>query len=185
MSETGEQIKKIRKQRGLSADQLAEKIGVSRSTMFRYENGDVDKASGKILMNIANALQIEPSVLMGWTDEPDNIMPFMKPNVQEREFITTITKNAEKLNADGKKMLYDYSNVLIGVNSSDRCTLIDGYCPIAELCRHQYTLATAILPDGRAEVASFSSNVSNANLIFSASSSVNPVLSASCGKIEP
>lgn len=37
MSKTGEQIKKRRKQLGMSADELAEKLGVSRSTIFRYE----------------------------------------------------------------------------------------------------------------------------------------------------
>ena len=43
MSKTGEQIKKRRKQLGMSADELAEKLGVSRSTIFRYEKGDIDK----------------------------------------------------------------------------------------------------------------------------------------------
>ena len=42
MSKTGEQIKKRRKQLGMSADELAEKLGVSRSTIFRYEKGDID-----------------------------------------------------------------------------------------------------------------------------------------------
>lgn len=37
MSKTGEQIKKRKKQLGMSADELAEKLGVSRSTIFRYE----------------------------------------------------------------------------------------------------------------------------------------------------
>lgn len=43
MSETGEQMKKRRKQLNMSADELAEKLGVSRSTIFRYEKGDIDK----------------------------------------------------------------------------------------------------------------------------------------------
>lgn len=34
MSETGEQMKKRRKQLNMSADELAEKLGVSRSTNF-------------------------------------------------------------------------------------------------------------------------------------------------------
>lgn len=41
MSETGEQMKKRRKQLNMSADELAEKLGVSRSTIFRYEKGDI------------------------------------------------------------------------------------------------------------------------------------------------
>lgn len=34
MSETGEQMKKRRKQLNMSADELAEKLGVSRSTIL-------------------------------------------------------------------------------------------------------------------------------------------------------
>ena len=44
MSETGEQMKKRRKQLNMSADELADKFGVSRSTIFRYENGDIELA---------------------------------------------------------------------------------------------------------------------------------------------
>ncbi|WP_404882636.1 helix-turn-helix domain-containing protein [Lacticaseibacillus paracasei] len=39
----GERMKTIRKQKGISADSLAAKIGVSRSTVFRYEKGDIEK----------------------------------------------------------------------------------------------------------------------------------------------
>ncbi|MCK2081593.1 XRE family transcriptional regulator [Lacticaseibacillus casei] len=61
----GERMKTIRKQKGISADSLAAKIGVSRSTVFRYEKGDIEKVPIEVVAKVANALNIKPEVLMG------------------------------------------------------------------------------------------------------------------------
>ncbi len=49
----------------MSADQLAEKIGMSRSTIFRYENGDIGKVPSEVLAQIAIALRTSFTYLMG------------------------------------------------------------------------------------------------------------------------
>ena len=61
----GERMKTIRKQKGLSADSLAAKIGVSRSTIFRYEKGDIEKVPIEVVAKVADTLDIKPAVLMG------------------------------------------------------------------------------------------------------------------------
>ena len=73
----GERIKARRKELGISADSLALCIGVSRSTMFRYEKGDIEKVPGDTLEPIARALHTTPAYLMGWEDSPTpkNIIP--------------------------------------------------------------------------------------------------------------
>lgn len=53
----GERIKNRRKELKLSADNVAEKLNVSRSTVFRYENGDIEKFPTQKLAEIAKALQ--------------------------------------------------------------------------------------------------------------------------------
>lgn len=70
----GERIKSRRKELGISADDLAARIGVSRSTMFRYEKGDIEKVPGDTLVPIANALHTTPAYLMGWEDETYNLL---------------------------------------------------------------------------------------------------------------
>lgn len=67
---TGDRIKYRRKQLGMSADTLAEKIGVSRSTMFRYESGDIEKVPLDCLGALSSALLTTPEYLMGWSDDP-------------------------------------------------------------------------------------------------------------------
>ncbi len=66
---TGERIKARRKEIGMTADRLAEKIGVSRSTIFRYENGDIEKMPVNALVPIAQALSTSVEYLMGWEEE--------------------------------------------------------------------------------------------------------------------
>ena len=68
----GSRIKEIRIKRGMSPEELAEKIGVSRSTMFRYENGGIEKVPGETLTGIAKALKTSPAVLMGWKGDVDD-----------------------------------------------------------------------------------------------------------------
>lgn len=66
---TGERIKARRKELGITADNLAETIGVARSTIFRYENGSIEKITLNALTPIARALRTTVSYLMGWEDE--------------------------------------------------------------------------------------------------------------------
>ena len=71
----GDRIKERRKQLGISADLLAEKVGVSRSTVFRWERGDIEKVPGDTLLPIAKALGVTPAFLMGWEETASNITP--------------------------------------------------------------------------------------------------------------
>ena len=79
----GEKIKLRRKELGISADKLAEKLGKDRSTIFRYEKGDIENLPIDLLKPIADALYTTPQYLMGWSDEKP-IAPDM-PKLTEDE----------------------------------------------------------------------------------------------------
>lgn len=68
----GERIKERRKELGMNADYLAEKLNVSRSTVFRYEKGEIEKLPSTILEKVALALNTTPAYLMGWSENHDN-----------------------------------------------------------------------------------------------------------------
>lgn len=67
---TGDRIKQRRIELGLSADDLAQKIGKSRATIYRYENGDIENMPTPILEPLAKALDTTPADLMGWQSSP-------------------------------------------------------------------------------------------------------------------
>jgi repressor LexA len=68
----GQRIKARRKALGLSADFIADKLGIDKTTMFRYERGAIKKVSYDILIPLATILNTTPVYLMGMTDDPDS-----------------------------------------------------------------------------------------------------------------
>lgn len=67
----GERMKLRRKEIGISADDVAEKIGVSRSTVFRYEKGEIEKLPIEILYPLSEVLRTTPEYLMGLNSNND------------------------------------------------------------------------------------------------------------------
>lgn len=64
----GDRIKNRRKYLRMSAEELAKRIGKDRSTVFRYEKGDIENLPLDILEPIAKALETTPQYLMGWDE---------------------------------------------------------------------------------------------------------------------
>lgn len=65
----GERIKKRRIELGLSVDDIAEKLGKGRATVYRYENGEIEKLPTTVLEPLAIVLKTTPAYLMGWEEE--------------------------------------------------------------------------------------------------------------------
>lgn len=61
----GDRIKKIRKQKKISAEDLAKLLNVSVSTVYRYENSSIEKIPVQVFEKIAKALDISTAELMG------------------------------------------------------------------------------------------------------------------------
>lgn len=66
----GERIKARRKALGLSAEDIAERIGKSAATIYRYEKGDIKSVDSAIIVPLSEALSTTPAYLMGWSDDP-------------------------------------------------------------------------------------------------------------------
>lgn len=62
----GQRIRKRRKELKLSADELGKRLGKDRSTIYRYEKGEIENLPLDILQPIADALNTTPQYLMGW-----------------------------------------------------------------------------------------------------------------------
>lgn len=90
----GDRMKQLRKEKHISADTIAEKIGVSRSTIFRYEKGDIEKVPINVVAQIASILEIKPEELMG-----------LKPKSIEED----ITSVIRKLQDNRKKNVLDFA----------------------------------------------------------------------------
>lgn len=63
-----ERVKFLRKRNGLSADDVAKAIGVSRATVYRYENQNIKHIPSAIIEPLAKTLRCTPDYLMGWNN---------------------------------------------------------------------------------------------------------------------
>jgi transcriptional regulator with XRE-family HTH domain len=68
----GQRIKERRKALKMSADEMGARLGKDRSTIYRYENGDIENLPLDILEPIAEVLQTTPQYLMGWQEVQKN-----------------------------------------------------------------------------------------------------------------
>lgn len=61
-----ERIRRLRKESGMSLEQLAELVGTSRQTVHRYETGAITNIPYDKIEALARALNTTPQSLMGW-----------------------------------------------------------------------------------------------------------------------
>ena len=66
----GQRIKHKREQFNISQTDFAKKIGVSKQTLYKYENDIITNIPSSIIENIAKALLTTPEYIMGWSEDP-------------------------------------------------------------------------------------------------------------------
>ncbi|MBO7195724.1 MAG: helix-turn-helix domain-containing protein [Clostridia bacterium] len=62
-------LRALRKEKGLSLEQVAEAIGTSRQTVHRYETGVITNIPHDKIEALARALGATPASLMGWEED--------------------------------------------------------------------------------------------------------------------
>ena len=67
-------LKELRKAKGMTLEELAEAVGTSRQTIHRYENGVIANVPAEKVVSLAEALGVAPSELMGWEKSTFNII---------------------------------------------------------------------------------------------------------------
>ena len=58
----------------LTLEEVGEAVGVSKTTVMRWESGEIKNLRRDKIYKLAQILCIEPSVLMGWKNDRDNIV---------------------------------------------------------------------------------------------------------------
>ena len=74
----GNRIRERRKELGLTAEQLAEKIGKDRATIYRYENNDIGDVPITVIRQLSEVLRVDPGYLMGWKRTNEDLVSTSK-----------------------------------------------------------------------------------------------------------
>ena len=64
-----QRIKKLRQEKGLTLEQVAEVVGVGKSTVRKWETGMIANMRRDKIAALAQALDTTPAYLMGWKVE--------------------------------------------------------------------------------------------------------------------
>ena len=67
----GQRLAELREQRGLTREELAERVGISTSTLSRLESGQIQKFSDEVLTALVREFNVSADFLLGLTNIPD------------------------------------------------------------------------------------------------------------------
>lgn len=114
----GEKIKELRKKRGFSQAELAEKIGVTQKTICNYENGTRFPKGQKIINGFADIFDVSIDYLLDDTEVDSN-----KKNIKieyKDEFISTAKENfGYKGKKEAENLLEKTAAIFSGGSLSD------------------------------------------------------------------
>ena len=103
----GERIKYLRNKLGISQVDFADKIGVSKQTLYKYENNIITNIPSDKIEAIAHVCKVQPSYLMGWDSAKNTLEEYEEDNYylneDAREMAEFMFKNPEY------KVLFDAS----------------------------------------------------------------------------
>ena len=68
--EFGEKIKALRLERGMTLEQVGNLVGVGKSTVRKWESGQIANMRRDKIALLAQALGVSPAYLMGWSEDP-------------------------------------------------------------------------------------------------------------------
>lgn len=110
-----EKIKNRRKELGLTADDVANSLGISRATVYRYESAEIEKVPITALVPLAKVLKCSPGYLMGWEDDTDCALSPESSDAKRSFGEASLDANESRLvnayrsfNSTGKAKLMDY-----------------------------------------------------------------------------
>lgn len=102
-----DRIKNRRKELGLTADYVANALGVSRATVYRYESSDIEKVPVTALEPLSKVLLCSPAYLMGWIDDAT---PAAAPSLSSDRI--DLLEKYDVLNDEGKAEAVRYIGML-------------------------------------------------------------------------
>lgn len=115
----GDRIKQRRKELDLSVDDIANKLGKNRATIYRYESNDIENLPITILEPLALILETTPAYLLGLDDKK---IETTKVELSEKENI--IIKKYRDLDNKGKHTVDTILNMEYNRCKEDSSTLL-------------------------------------------------------------
>ena len=102
---TGEKIKRLRKQLGMTQEELGNLIGVQKAAINKYETGIVVNLKQATINSLAKALHVSPVELLSPDDPPDITSEEIPKNDDIRLLIRGLNKLSPEQVEQAKNMM--------------------------------------------------------------------------------
>lgn len=103
----GDRIRKKREMLGISQTELAEKLNISKQTLYKYEKNIVTNVPSNKIEEIADILNVSESYLMGWNNGLDEENSNLIPDILSDKELMEHIKKLMCLNDEHKQAIYD------------------------------------------------------------------------------
>lgn len=128
----GDRIKELRLKLGLSQVDFADKINVSKQTLYKYENNIITNIPSDKVEAAAKLGNISPSYLMGWEGVNWDLLQKQKESRKQfayahniQYFEKRMLDSFSKLNDANKKRSIAYTEKLLSVQEMDDSLALD------------------------------------------------------------
>lgn len=103
-------IKLRRKELNLTLKDIADKMGVAEATVQRYESGNIKNLRHNRIGKLAEVLDLDPAILMGWSRyiSLENSTNFPDSEIAHTKLIGYF----DELNTDGQERVLEYAEGL-------------------------------------------------------------------------
>lgn len=127
--EMGEKIYNLRKEKGLTLEELGNLVGVGKSTVRKWEKGMIANMKRDKISKLASALNVSPAYLMGWEmDDGDIGNAFMADSLEDEidsmKSFSPSEKNHFKAYINlleiNRKKVDDYTKQLLSIQKMER-----------------------------------------------------------------
>ncbi|AYV93561.1 helix-turn-helix domain-containing protein [Fusobacterium necrophorum subsp. funduliforme] len=92
--DTGKKLKEKRLQLGLTLEEVGKIVGVAKSTVRKWETGDIENMKKDKIVLLAKALHVSPAFIMGLEDEYNNNFHISSEQKQINEIERVLSKNS-------------------------------------------------------------------------------------------
>lgn len=103
----GQKIKALRESKGMTLEELGDKVGVGKSTVRKWETGMIANMKRDKIAKVAKALDVEPSYLMGWDENLEFNNSSLIPDILSDSVLVEHIKKIMKLNKEHRQTIYD------------------------------------------------------------------------------
>lgn len=102
----GDRIRKQREFLELSQTELAERVNISKQTLYKYEKNIITNIPSDKIEEISKVLNVSEAYLMGWDDNMKEISSLIPDILSDEKFLDHI-KKVMCLNEEHKQTIYD------------------------------------------------------------------------------